>query len=49
MTIASVCVPTASVSGGLLIARWRVLALVVAILWVGAVPLGLTTSALTIT
>ena len=35
-----------AISGGLLIARWRVLALVVAMLWSGAVVLGLTTSAL---
>jgi uncharacterized membrane protein YraQ (UPF0718 family) len=35
-----------AVSGGLLIARWRVLALVVACLWVGAVALGVTTTAL---
>jgi uncharacterized membrane protein YraQ (UPF0718 family) len=37
-----------AISGGLLIARWRVLALVVACLWVGAVALGVTTSALAI-
>ena len=35
-----------AISGGLLIARWRVLALVVATLWIGAIILGLTTSAL---
>jgi uncharacterized membrane protein YraQ (UPF0718 family) len=38
-----------AVSGGLLIARWRVLALVVACLWVGAVALGIATTALGIT
>jgi uncharacterized membrane protein YraQ (UPF0718 family) len=37
-----------AISGGLLIARWRVLALVVASLWIGAIVLGLTTSALAI-
>jgi len=35
-----------AISGGLLIARWRVLALVVASLWTGAIVLGLITSAL---
>jgi uncharacterized membrane protein YraQ (UPF0718 family) len=35
-----------AISGGLLIARWRILAIVVATLWVGAIVLGLTTSAL---
>jgi hypothetical protein len=35
-----------AISGGLLIARWRVLALVVGTLWVGAIALGLATSAL---
>ena len=33
-----------AISGGLLIARWRVLAIVVATLWVGAVVLGLVAS-----
>jgi uncharacterized protein len=35
-----------AIGGGLLIARWRVLATVVASLWVGAVALGLVTSGL---
>jgi uncharacterized protein len=34
-----------AISGGLLIARWRILAIVVATLWAGAVILGLTASA----
>jgi uncharacterized membrane protein YraQ (UPF0718 family) len=34
-----------AISGGLLIARWRILAIVVATLWTGAIILGLTTSA----
>ncbi len=33
-----------AISGGLLIARWRILAIVVATLWTGAVVLGLATS-----
>jgi uncharacterized membrane protein YraQ (UPF0718 family) len=37
-----------AMSGGLLIARWRIIALVVATLWVGAVALGLTTTAIAI-
>jgi uncharacterized membrane protein YraQ (UPF0718 family) len=35
-----------AISGGLLIARWRVLTLVVGSLWIGAIVLGLATSAL---
>jgi hypothetical protein len=35
-----------AISGGLLIARWRILAIVVATLWAGAILLGLTASAL---
>jgi uncharacterized membrane protein YraQ (UPF0718 family) len=35
-----------AISGGLLIARWRVIALVVATLWIGAVALGFTTTAI---
>jgi uncharacterized protein len=35
-----------AISGGLLIARWRVLALVVGTLWTGAIVLGLATTAL---
>jgi uncharacterized membrane protein YraQ (UPF0718 family) len=35
-----------AISGGLLIARWRILAIVVATLWTGAIVLGLTASAL---
>jgi uncharacterized membrane protein YraQ (UPF0718 family) len=35
-----------AISGGLLIARWRILAIVVATLWVGAIVLGLAASAL---
>jgi uncharacterized membrane protein YraQ (UPF0718 family) len=35
-----------AISGGLLIARWRILTVVVATLWVGAIVLGLTASAL---
>jgi uncharacterized membrane protein YraQ (UPF0718 family) len=35
-----------ALSGGLLIARWRILAVVVATLWVGAIVLGLVASAL---
>jgi uncharacterized protein len=34
-----------AISGGLLIARWRILAIVVATLWAGAIILGLTASA----
>jgi uncharacterized membrane protein YraQ (UPF0718 family) len=34
----------AAIGGGLLIARWRILAIVVATLWAGAIVLGLTTS-----
>jgi uncharacterized protein len=34
-----------ALSGGLLIARWRILAIVVTTLWAGAILLGLTTSA----
>jgi hypothetical protein len=30
-----------AITGGLLIARWRVLAIVVGVLWVGAVAFGL--------
>jgi uncharacterized membrane protein YraQ (UPF0718 family) len=37
-----------AISGGLLIARWRVIGLVVGTLWVGAIAVGLTTSALAI-
>ena len=37
-----------AISGGLLIARWRVLALVVGSLWIGGIALGLTTSAFSI-
>jgi uncharacterized membrane protein YraQ (UPF0718 family) len=37
-----------ALSGGLLIARWRVLAVVVGTLWVGAIVLGLTANALSI-
>jgi uncharacterized membrane protein YraQ (UPF0718 family) len=37
-----------AISGGLLIARWRVLALVVGSLWVGAVVLGLAADALAV-
>jgi uncharacterized membrane protein YraQ (UPF0718 family) len=37
-----------AISGGLLIARWRVLALVVGTLWTGAIALGLVTNALAI-
>jgi uncharacterized membrane protein YraQ (UPF0718 family) len=37
-----------AISGGLLIARWRVLALVVGSLWVGAVVLGLAAEALAV-
>jgi hypothetical protein len=36
----------AAITGGLLIARWRVLAIVVGVLWVGAIGLGLATTAL---
>ncbi|MGZ6256738.1 MAG: permease, partial [Candidatus Limnocylindria bacterium] len=36
----------AAVTGGLLIARWRVLAIVVVVLWIGAIGLGLATTAL---
>jgi uncharacterized protein len=32
--------------GGLLIARWRVLAVVVGTLWAGAIPFGLTATAI---
>ena len=35
-----------ALSGGLLIARWRILAIVVATLWIGAIVLGLTATAL---
>jgi hypothetical protein len=35
-----------AISGGLLIARWRILAVVVATLWAGAIVLGLTASAI---
>jgi uncharacterized membrane protein YraQ (UPF0718 family) len=35
-----------AISGGLLIARWRILAIVVATLWAGAIVLGLSASAL---
>ncbi len=35
----------AALSGGLLIARWRVLAIVVGVLWVGAIALGLVAGA----
>jgi uncharacterized membrane protein YraQ (UPF0718 family) len=35
-----------AISGGLLIARWRILAIVVATLWAGAIILGLTVSAI---
>ena len=34
-----------AISGGLLIARWRILAIVVATLWAGAIILGLTAGA----
>jgi len=36
----------AAIAGGLLIARWRVLAIVVGVLWIGAIGLGLATVAL---
>jgi hypothetical protein len=36
----------AAITGGLLIARWRVLAIVVGVLWVGVIGLGLATTAL---
>ncbi len=36
----------AAVTGGLLIARWRVLAIVVVVLWIGAIGLGLAATAL---
>ncbi len=35
----------AALSGALLIARWRVLAIIVGTLWVGAIGLGLAASA----
>lgn len=35
----------AALSGALLIARWRVLAIIVGTLWVGAIGLGLVASA----
>jgi hypothetical protein len=35
-----------AITNGLLIARWRILAVVVATLWAGAIVLGLTVSAI---
>jgi uncharacterized membrane protein YraQ (UPF0718 family) len=35
-----------ALSGGLLIARWRILAILVTTLWIGAIVLGLTATAL---